>query len=399
MKTFVATIVGVLLGGILYAQLDTLPRTFRRVDLFPAISYSPETKLTLGVAGYYYFDLAKTSPATRLSQVEFVAVYTLADQMVAETKWDAFSDDNAWRYRGELYFNRFPDRNYGLGNDAGLLIADIEDDVIDTLNYLRFTSDRIKFTPVVLKRVGAHFYLGMQGHLEYLYNLKPIADNYYLINEGSANLLDFPVEGLRIGLGINALYDSRDNIINPLRGSYVEFSNHFFSHHFGSDFDYSSFRLDGRHYIPVAGDHTLALRSVVNFRFSDEPIPLRGLSRVGGTKFMRGYFKGTYQDNHLLAFELEYRWPFWNEDLDAPWWKLWKRMGIVGFVGGAQVMHQPSDFSFNRFNMSAGGGVRFLFNKVTRLNIRIDYGFGLSKNSGGPGLEQSGLYFYLAEAF
>lgn len=399
MKPHITLLFVLLLVGILHAQIDTFPRTFKKIDLFPAISYAPETKLTLGVIGYYYFDLAKESPATRLSNVEFLAAYTLANQIVTEFRWDVFSDDNSWRYRGEVFFNRYPDRNYGLGNDAGLLIADVEDDIIDTLNYVRFDSDRIKFAPIVLKRVARHFYLGLQGDLESLYRLKSIPDKAYPLNEESRVALDFPVKGLRVGLGLNMLYDSRDNILNPLSGTYIEFSNYFYNHIFGSAFDFSSFRLDGRHYIPITGDHTLAMRGVLNFRFSDDPIPLRGLSRAGGRKFIRGYFKGTYQDHHLMAFELEYRWPFWNEDLDAPWWMLWKRMGLVGFVGGAQVMQDLGDFQFNRFNMAAGGGIRFLFNKASRLNIRIDYGLGLSKNSNGLGQTQSGLYFFLAEAF
>lgn len=398
MKKYLISLAAIFGFISVFAQEDTFPRTFRKVDLFPAISYAPETKLTLGVIGYYYFDLARESPATQLSNIEFLAAYTLADQLVVESRWDVFSDDNAWRYRGEAFFNRYPDRNYGQGNEAGLFIADVVDEgTIDTLNYLSFDSDRIKFAPTILKRVSRHLYLGLQGDLESLHRLK--YDDSYPLDDASHQLLDFPVKGLRVGLGLNALYDSRDNILNPLSGTYLEFSNYFYHHALGSEFDFSSFRLDGRHYIPVAEGHTLAMRGVVNFRFSDEPIPLRGLSRVGGRKFIRGYFKGTYQDNHLLAFELEYRWPFWKEDLDSPWWMLWKRMGIVGFVGGAQVGNELAEFQFNRFHLAVGGGIRFLFNKASRLNIRIDYGLGLSKNAAGPGQKQSGLYFFLAEAF
>ena len=399
MKQFKVLISAILLTGMLSAQTDSLPRAFKKVDLFPAISYAPETKLTLGVIGYYYFDLAKQSPATRLSNVNFLAVYTLANQIAIESEWDISADDNRWRYRGEIFFNRYPDRNYGLGNDAGLLIADIEKDVVDTLNYVRFDSDRIKFAPIVLKRVSRHLYLGLQGDLEYLYGEKPISDGFYPLDERSAQKLEFPVEGLRLGLGVNLLFDNRDNILNPLSGTYIEFSNYFYNGIFGSDFDFSSFRLDGRHYSNVVQNHTLAMRGVANFRFSKDPIPLRGLSRVGGHEFIRGYFKGTYQDNHLLAFEMEYRWPFWNDNLTAPGWKIWKRMGVVGFVSGAQVFHEVDDFRANAFNMAVGGGLRFLFNKSSRLNLRIDYGLGLRKNSDGLGKNQSGLYFNLSEAF
>ncbi|MCB9080919.1 MAG: BamA/TamA family outer membrane protein [Lewinellaceae bacterium] len=399
MRIYILLLCSLFMVDRLPAQLDTFPRSFKKIDIFPAISYAPETNLTLGVIGYYYFDLAKRSTATRLSNAEFLAAYTLANQVVAELRWDVFSDDNAWRYRGEAFFNRYPDRNYGLGNKANILIAEIENDIADTLNYLRFDSDRIRFAPVVLKRAGKNLYIGLQGDLESLYRLRTIPKEFQVIQDDADALWVSPIKGTRVGLGLNMLYDSRNNIINPLSGTYIEFSNFFYQPFLGSDFTFSSFRLEGRQYLRVAKNHTLAMRGIANFRFSEDPIPLRGLSRVGGRNFMRGYFQGTYQDNHLLAFELEYRLPFWNEHLNAPWWKLWKRLGLVGFVGGSQVFHEPQDFQFNQFNLAAGGGLRILFNQASRLNIRIDYGVGLSKDSNGPSKRQTGLYFFLAEAF
>ena len=244
-----------------------------------------------------------------------------------------------------------------------------------------------------------NFYLGLQLDLDYLYRMKLIPDDHYFIPASSSSLLRYPVEALNVGLGINALYDSRDNIINPRTGTYIEFSNHFYSSIFGSEYNFSSFILDTRQYINPFENHTLAMRAFTNLRFSEEPIPLRGLSRVGGYRFIRGYYKGTYQDKHMITFEVEYRWPFWKGDVDAPIWKLWKRLGIVGFISGAQVMHDMDDFSPHRFNMAAGAGIRILFNKDSKLNIRIDYGIGLNKDSNGPGKRQSGLYFFLAEAF
>ena len=36
-------------------------RSFKKMDIFPAISYAPETRLTLGGIGYYYLDLYRIS--------------------------------------------------------------------------------------------------------------------------------------------------------------------------------------------------------------------------------------------------------------------------------------------------------------------------------------------------
>lgn len=378
----------------------TAPRDFRKIDLLPALSYSPETKLTLGVIGYYYFDLYQGDPATRLSNLSFLAVYTTANQLSIRGNWEVFTNGNRWRLRGETFFDIFPDRNYGLGNLAGALVADVEDGETDTLNYLRFNSNRLNFSPVVLRRITDRFYFGLQADLEYLYNARPIPDEHQYLNADSTFIQQLPVEGLRAGLGLQAFWDTRENVINPVRGAYLELSTLHFGPWLGSDYHFHSFRLDGRYYLNTWRNQTLALRGVANARFAgDTGIPLRALSRLGGRDFIRGYFKGTYQDCHLLAFETEYRLPFWPEHTTAPFWKLWKRLGVVGFLSGGQVFHHLGDVDPNGFHLAAGAGLRVLFNPESRLNVRIDYALALDPDSAGPGRRQSGFYFFLGEAF
>ena len=104
---------------------------FRKYDIFPAISYSPETKLTLGVIGFRYLDLSKKNLETTRSFINFVAVYTTADQIILETNWDLFTDGNDLRFLGTMIFTRFPDRNYGKSNDAGALVYEYEMSYLD----------------------------------------------------------------------------------------------------------------------------------------------------------------------------------------------------------------------------------------------------------------------------
>ena len=99
-------------------------RTFKKIDLFPAISYAPETKLTLGGIGYYYLDLYRGSPATKISNINFLAVYTLNQQVALEGYWDIFTDGNRWRTRGMAFYNKYPYRNYGRGNEPGVPVVE-----------------------------------------------------------------------------------------------------------------------------------------------------------------------------------------------------------------------------------------------------------------------------------
>ena len=373
-------------------------RTFKKIDLFPAISYAPETKLTLGGIGYYYLDLYRGGPATKISNINFLAVYTLNKQVALEGYWDIFTDANRWRARGEAFYNKYPDRNYGRGNEPGLTVIEyLENDERDTLNYLPFNSDRIKLAPTILRSVSPNLYLGLQGEMEYLWNSKPMLDNYGFAGADSTGITNMPVEGIRLGLSL--LYDSRDYVLNPIKGTLVSFGTLHFGKWMGSDYGFHSYRLDARQFINTTLNHTLALRTVVNLRFSKDPIPMRGLSQVGGRDFIRGYFKGTYQDNHVFALEAEYRLPLWREGSSSRLWQVWKRLGLAAFAGGAQVFPELQEFGLREMNWAVGGGIRFLFNEESRVNLRIDYAVALDPDSDGQGKRQSGLYFFLAEAF
>lgn len=371
----------------------------KRVDIFPAISYSPETKLTLGVIGIAYFDLSRGKPITPVSNLEFLGVYTLNKQILIETRWELFGPSSRWRTRGEAFFNRYPDRNYGIGNSAkSLVVKENGKEARDTFNYLFFESDRIKFSPVVLRNLLPNLYAGVQYDMEYVYRMKVAQDNFF-INADSSSIQQLAVAGLRSGIGFQLLFDNRDRILNPLKGTLVEINNLNYSRYLGSDYRFSLFSLDARHYINTFKNQTLALHTYGSMEFTNDKIPMRALSRVGGYKFIRGYFKGTYQDYNMVAFEAEYRLPFWKEGTDARLWQVWKRLGVVGFVGGAQVMHRMSEFRLDQFNLAAGGGLRVLFNPQSRVTLRFDYAVGLRKDSDGPGKRQSGFYFFLGEAF
>lgn len=375
-------------------------RAFKRIDIFPAISYAPETKLTLGGIGYYYMDFYRGDPTTQLSNVNFLAVYTLNQQIALEGYWDLFSDGNRWRSRGEVFYNKYPDRNYGIGNKAGVRVVEyLDNDDTDTLNYLPFNSDRIKFAPVVLRKIKPNLYVGLQGEMEYLWNEKPMLDRYGYAGADSVAITGLPVDGIRSGVGLYLLYDSRDYVLNPIRGTFLSFGTLHFGRWLGSDYRFDSYRLDARQFINPASNHTIALRAVANLRFSNDPIPMRGLSQVGGRDFIRGYFKGTYQDYHVFALEAEYRLPLWREGAESKLWQVWKRLGLVAFAGGAQVFNEPEDFSLQDMHWAVGGGLRILFNPQTRVNLRIDYAVALDPDSDGDGQRQSGLYFFLSEAF
>lgn len=378
----------------------------RKFDIFPAISFSPETSLTLGALGSMYPNLAREDPETSQSNINFLAVYTLANQVLVQTNWDLFTDGNKMRFLGELGVAKFPNRNYGPGNSATARVAEYElsgSQVVDStiVNYKRYSVNSLFFKPSVLWEVRDHLYAGGIADLDYVWNFEELADSTITTaGKTGIDLLEGSTLGWRAGLGLSLIWDTRDNILSSFSGSYVNLNTTFYGKYLGGKYDYFTILIDGRTFLNTVGRHTLALRGVGNFAgTNEETIPLRGLPRVGGSKLGRGYFNGTFQDNNMISFQAEYRIPLWKENNLGSIYHFWKRLAMTAFASGAQVFGEEESFRASNFNFAAGGGMRYLFNEQSRAYLRIDYAFGLTPNAGGIDEFQSGLYFSFGEAF
>src|SRR6056297_2422846 len=101
------------------------------------------------------------------------------------------------------------------------------------------------------------------------------------------------------------------------------------------------------------------------------------LSSVGST--LRGYSTVRYIDDHVAAIQLEYR--------AAP---LLGRIGFAAFAGMGDVFGNLDELQLKRLKLSAGIGIRYLFSRNEKINIRVDYAIGK---------DSSGDYIDLNEAF
>lgn len=371
---------------------ETDSSKFRRFDVFPAIGYSPETKLTLGALGYVYFDLKKEDPETVRSYINFLGLYSFNNQILAETNWELFTDGNKMRILGGMEFARYPNRNYGLGNNADARVMEYElnnGQATDSTsnNYKRYSIMWFNFKLGVLRELTNHLYGGIIADVETVWNFEELADSV-LITQGKTEIetLEQNTLGFRSGLGLNLIWDTRDYILSSSSGSFVNLRAIYYGNYLGSKYEYYNINMDARTYVNTVGRQTLALRGLVNFRgTNNESLPLRGLSKVGGSNLVRGYFNGTYQNNNLIAVETEYRIPFWKKDKLGPIYHYWTRLAMTVFASGAQVFGPNEHLKASAFNFAAGAGLRILFNEQSRTYLRIDYAFGLTPNSGGMG--------------
>ena len=94
---------------------------------------------------------------------------------------------------------------------------------------------------------------------------------------------------------------------------------------------------------------------------------------------MRGYFEGRFRDKNLLALQAEYRLPlFW-------------RFGLAAFAGAGKVADAFAELNSGGIKYSYGAGLRYLFSKREKIQVRLDVGFD---GKGG-----SAFYFSIFEAF
>lgn len=330
-------------------------------DLYPLpiIYYTPETRLGFGLTLQNLFRF-KGDTVSNVSNIGITALYTINRQAIFNPNWDIFINENQYRVFGAFVFQKYPQFFYGIGNNTN------RDDKE------RFDAKFVLFKTRVTREVIKSLHLGVQYRLEHM----------YAVDEQTGGILDTQqIAGqdgyTASGIGLAALYDTRDHNIFPFKGTYIIFSNHFYASAIGSDNFFSNYKLDVRQYFNPGSSHVIALNALFNFNTDDPPFNM--LAQMGGEQIMRGHFFGRYRERHLLAGQVEYRFPI-----------VWRFIGVA-FAGVGEVAHELNDLTLKDLRYSFGGGLRFTISAKERMNIRIDYGFGLHG--------ERGLYIGFFESF
>lgn len=337
---------------------------------FPIVFSQPETGLGYGLAVLPVFRLGPDA-ATRKSSAQLVAWRTQKSQSLVQLTHSIFTPGERFFLAGEAsFYNQFPINYYGTGPDTRLNDKSV-------IQYKVFI-----FNQRVLKQLAP----GLFGGLNYrLTDLRDVQ-----LNEGIDNnplrsrLFERPAreyeQNTRVsGLGPALLYDGRDNVLSTFQGNYLELAALFNGAALGSDYRFSRYLLDARHFQPLSQDHKTILAAQLVGRFHSGDVPFRELANLGGASLLRGYYEGRYRDRQLLAAQVEVRRT------------LVGRFNGVLFGGLGQVGDTFGEFGRGGLKAAGGAGLRFQFNRRDRLNVRLDYGVGMAGSSG--------VYFSIGEAF
>ena len=311
----------------------------------------------------------KTAPSDqRPSSLLFQAYYTQNKQYGIELWPEAYLKNEAYIVKGYFKVSKFPDKFWGIGNETPDLEEGLEDE-----DYLNYTPKMFNFDLSVQRRIlkEERLYAGIQLKYEN-FDIVEMAPLGFLVSgevTGSTG-------GQLISLGALISWDTRDNIFFPLTGNFFQLNVNFYTPTFGSDFEFTTFRIDLRKYFTLFSSHVLAVQALL-WNVSGEPT-FRHLPEIGGDMIMRGFYKGRYRDHSLYALQAEYRV------------KIWKLIGMVAFSGVSNVADKIGNLGFDNVKYSVGLGLRICVVPKERTNIRLDYGFGKGT---------SGMYITAREAF
>lgn len=318
--------------------------------------YASDTKFGLGLvaAGLYRTDpndsIFPPSNVSLYGDVSSVGFYMLG------VRGNHIAPKGRYRIDYHLYFYSFPADFWGIGYEMG-------DNDANKSDMKRWQAQaEVSF----LFRVADNFYIG------------PMASYDYVIGkhiERPELLQGMDQHTWNVGAGVSLVYDNRDNLTNPHRGIFLNINQMFRPGFMGNDYAFSTtaFRFDA--YQRLGKGTVLAEDIGANLNFGN---PSWGMmAELGGTHSMRGYYEGRYRDKHSLEATVELRQ------------HVWKRNGIVVWVGAGTIFPKFSALRSKQILPNAGVGYRWEFKK--NVNVRLDYGFGKSG--------QSGFLFNINEAF
>lgn len=367
-------LISLLLGvsDTLLAQSDSvsLPHTSlsnqllktRNTLILPLVARSIETDWSVGLAASFTFRFNRHDTITRTSNAQALALYSLRKQFIAAINGATYFPGERYILNYQLSYSNFPDKFWGLGKEA----PDENEEAYTFQQYYVY----LHFQRKIQDRIFAGLLYEYQKLLAVDYEPGGLFDQLAVPGRDPYHIS---------GAGGSLTYDSRNNAFAPNRGGFLQVLFNHFSPAFGSAFRYTNYVIDFRRFISINRQQVLAIQTYGFFNSGD--VPLRSLASFGGSNSMRGFYDGRYRSKNQIVAQVEYRVPlFW-------------RLGAVGFAGVGNVGNHLDELNFRELKYSCGGGVRLALNRRERLNLRIDYGWGLGQSV------SNGLYFQLGEAF
>lgn len=343
------------------SEADTLRDSTQKpvFKALPTAYYTPETRIALEAFAYLSF---YTKGAERASNARLFAAVTQNRQLTIDLPWQVFTSGERQRIAGKLDFRKFPEYYYGIGNDTDESHRELyEYSSVGLINKAHF-------------RLHGYNFLGLATEGRWLNAAVP-TDAFP--QEGRHNSITGFQGYAFAGVGPSFVHDSRDVILCPTNGKFLELTATFNQGATGKQrFAYFKSVADYRQYFHLPKKLVIAYQLAAQATVGN--VPYRELPALGGPLMHRGYYFGRFRDKHFTFAQVELRKHlFW-------------RLGAVCFGSVGRVYKGFDDQLFTGHHPAAGGGLRFKLSKKDEANIRFDV--SITPDS-------KGFYVYFAEAF
>ncbi|MFV0521599.1 MAG: BamA/TamA family outer membrane protein [Mangrovibacterium sp.] len=387
---------------------DKLFKQFSFIPM-PVIASNPTSGFMFGLApasSWLFGDQATTSRSSVVATI----LYTTKKQFLTYIKSNVFTKDDGWNLLGDWRYFATSQPTYGLGtgpsssklayNDHpgkmpryGVDINPVDGEAqLMNFNYVRFHE-------TALKRIGdSRFFTGIGYHLDIHSKIDDksldLDDSDGSVTLTSRYAYDVLNKGfdadktILSGVSLNALYDSRDNPINPTSGRYAYINFRMNPEFLGSSKGSSMLWVEYRDYFRLSKArprHLLGIWTYGNFVTSGD-VPYLDLPAIGWDQFGRsgrGFAQGRWRGEDLWYGEAEYRFPLQKHK---------ETLGGVAYVNATTASSRTNNIGlFEYVEPAAGLGLRILLNKQSGANLVIDYAWG-SRGS-------QGFYLNINEAF
>ena len=327
--------------------------------------YSSATQFGIGImaAGLYRSD--RSDQSIQPSNVSFFGNVSTSGFYMLGIRGSHILPKDKYRLLYTVYFYSMPSDYWGIGYDAG------SNDSF-YWSYLRLQA---QMKTDFLFKLSHNLFFGPMVSFDFVKG-----NNFKKKNPNDPRTVEQIIAGEKsrigtTGIGASVVYDSRDVITDCHNGIYFKIEQGFYPKFLGNKYDFMMTDIIFDTYNRVWKGGILAFDLHGKFNYGNVPWTMK--SRMGGQFRMRGYYEGQYRDNNLIEVQLELRQ------------HLWKRNGMVLWVGAGNVFENFRKFNFSETLPNFGIGYRWEFK--SRGNVRLDLGFGKDF--------KTGFMFNINEAF
>jgi len=357
-------------GKSVDSQVSLGPPIGLQWALLPTINFNPVSGFSVGAAisgagmrgrdGVHYSTVSLSGSASTTGQIQFLL------------RGDVFTPGENYLLKADLRYLDTERSTWGLGR-ASHLQGEFP---------MEFKLGRIYAS--LYRRMTGPLYLGAGFHYDEFSNIvderavEGEVTPYSTYNGGLT-----PSKSTAVGVSLNVLADTRDNLVNPSKGTLSSLVMRDYYDEMGSDDHWQELWVESRAYTKLGATrrNVLAIWMYGWMTFGPAPylnLPSNGWDTYG--RASRGYLAGRVRGTNQLYLEGEYR-----RTLSAD--GLW---GMVMFAN-TLLTTDPVNGIYQQGDPALGVGLRIKFNKRSNTNLTLDYGVGR--------VDQRGFFLGMTEVF